>query len=52
MGGVHLHRRNGRVTSPTLMWIKALDIIMDKIRIAGIDFSQVAAISGAAQVVL
>ena len=32
------------------MWIKALDILLDKIRISGIDFSQVVAISGAGQV--
>ena len=32
------------------MWIKALDILLDKIRISGIDLSQVVAISGAGQV--
>ena len=51
VGGVHgKESRNGRITSPTLMWVKALDILMDKIRISGIDFSQVVAISGAGQV--
>ena len=51
VGGVNgKESRNGRITSPTLMWVKALDILMDKIRIAGIDFSQVVAISGAGQV--
>ena len=51
VGGVHgTASRNGRITSPTLMWVKALDILMDKIRIAGIDFSQVVAISGDGQV--
>ena len=50
-GGVHgKASKDGRITSPTLMWVKALDILMDKIRIAGIDFSQVVAISGAGQV--
>ena len=50
-GGVHgKDSRDGRITSPTLMWVKAVDMLMDKIRIAGIDFSQVAAISGAGQV--
>ena len=50
-GGVHgSNSKNGRITSPTLMWIKALDILLDKIRISGIDFSQVVAISGAGQV--
>ena len=52
-GGVHgKESRDGRITSPTLMWVKALDILLDKIRIAGIDFSQVVAISGAGQVTL
>ena len=52
-GGVHgKDSRDGRITSPTLMWVKAVDMLMDKIRIAGIDFSQVAAISGAGQVSL
>ena len=50
-GGVHgKESRDGRITSPTLMWVKALDILMDKIRIAGIDFAHVVAISGAGQV--
>ena len=50
-GGVHgSNSKNERITSPTLMWIKALDILLDKIRISGIDFSQVVAISGAGQV--
>ena len=50
-GGVNgSNSKNGRITSPTLMWVKALDILLDKIRISGIDFSQVVAISGAGQV--
>ena len=32
------------------MWVKALDMLMEKLRIAGVDFSRVAAISGAGQV--
>ena len=52
LGGVNHHQGtdDGQVTSPTVMWIKALDILLDKIRITGVDFSQVVAISGAAQV--
>ena len=38
------------VTVPTLMWIKALDMILDKLRVCGVDFSRVASISGCAQV--
>ena len=40
---------NGRVTSPTIMWVKALDLLMERIRIQGVDLSKVAAISGAGQ---
>ena len=32
------------------MWVKALDMLMDKLRVAGLDFSRVAALSGAGQV--
>lgn len=39
-----------RVTSPTIMWVKALDMVMEKIRISGIDFGQIAALSGCGQV--
>jgi xylulokinase len=32
------------------MWVKALDMLMEKLRIIGVDFAKVAAISGAGQV--
>jgi xylulokinase len=32
------------------MWVKALDMLMEKLRIVGVDFSKVKAISGAGQV--
>jgi xylulokinase len=32
------------------MWVKALDMILDRLRVCGVDFSKVAAISGSAQV--
>ncbi|XP_012268457.2 xylulose kinase isoform X2 [Athalia rosae] len=35
--------------APTLMWVKALDMILDKLRVCGVDFGKVAAISGSAQ---
>ena len=51
-GGVHgKDSKDCRITSPTLMWVKAVDMLMDKIRIAGVDFSKVAGISGAGQVI-
>ncbi|XP_039290746.1 xylulose kinase isoform X2 [Nilaparvata lugens] len=37
------------VTAPVLMWVKALDILLDKMRVCGADFSKVCALSGSAQ---
>ncbi|EZA55801.1 hypothetical protein DMN91_011506 [Ooceraea biroi] len=37
------------VVVPTLMWVKALDLILDKLRVCGVDFSKVSAVSGCAQ---
>ena len=46
-GGVHA---SGRVvTAPTIMWVKALDMLLDKLRVAGVDFGQVAGVAGAGQ---
>ncbi|CAH0752176.1 unnamed protein product [Diatraea saccharalis] len=47
-GGV-LRGENGEVTAPPLLWVKALDMVMDRLIVAGVDFSAVEAISGAAQ---
>lgn len=49
-GGVHVRGdQDCTVTAPTIMWVKALDMLMDKLRVAGADFSTIAAISGTAQ---
>ncbi|MBZ3883327.1 Xylulose kinase [Sciurus carolinensis] len=48
-GGVHVHKDRLTVTSPVLMWIQALDIILEKMKTSGFDFSQVLALSGAGQ---
>ncbi|XP_012286232.1 xylulose kinase isoform X2 [Orussus abietinus] len=49
-GGVVQKKEEPRVvTAPTLMWVKALDMILDKLRVCGVDFSKVAAVSGCAQ---
>ncbi|KAJ8976961.1 hypothetical protein NQ317_010158 [Molorchus minor] len=37
------------VTAPTIMWVKALDMLMDRLTVAGVDFSKIAALSGSAQ---
>ena len=39
----------GKVTAPTIMWVKALDLIMERIRIQGIDLSKITSLSGAGQ---
>lgn len=38
------------VTAPVLMWVKAVDMILERLRVCGADFSKVIAISGTAQV--
>ncbi|CAG05334.1 unnamed protein product, partial [Tetraodon nigroviridis] len=48
-GGVHVHGDGLTVTSPVLMWVKALDLLLDRLRRAGLNFSRVRALSGAGQ---
>ncbi|XP_036122499.1 xylulose kinase [Molossus molossus] len=48
-GGVHVHQDGLTVTSPVLMWVQALDIILEKMKASGFDFSRVLALSGAGQ---
>ncbi|XP_059123153.1 xylulose kinase isoform X1 [Peromyscus eremicus] len=48
-GGVHVHKDRLTVTSPVLMWVQALDLILEKMKASGFDFSQVLALSGAGQ---
>lgn len=38
------------VTAPVLMWVKALDILLDQLRVEGADFGKLAALSGTGQV--
>ncbi|XP_046459350.1 xylulose kinase-like isoform X2 [Daphnia pulex] len=46
-GGV---KKNGStITAPTVMWVKALDLLMDQLKITGLDFQDISAISGAGQ---
>uniref|UniRef100_A0A6A7G8W2 Xylulose kinase n=1 Tax=Hirondellea gigas TaxID=1518452 RepID=A0A6A7G8W2_9CRUS len=47
-GGV-VEGSNGSISSPVVMWIKAVDLVLDKLRVAGTDFSAVAAVSGSGQ---
>ncbi|XP_068199566.1 xylulose kinase isoform X2 [Antennarius striatus] len=48
-GGVHIHADKLTVTSPVLMWVKALDLLLDKMKKAGFDFSRVIGLSGSGQ---
>ncbi|MED6268587.1 hypothetical protein CHARACLAT_023947, partial [Characodon lateralis] len=48
-GGVHIHADKLTVTSPVLMWVKALDLLLDKMKRASFTFSQVKALSGSGQ---
>jgi hypothetical protein len=40
----------GEVTSPVRMWLEAIDLVMQRVKSAGVDLSVIAAISGAGQV--
>ncbi|KAJ0085308.1 hypothetical protein Patl1_08744 [Pistacia atlantica] len=40
---------NGRIVSPTLMWVEALDLILQKFLKSKLDFSKIAAVSGSGQ---
>ncbi|XP_077592425.1 xylulose kinase [Stigmatopora nigra] len=48
-GGVHVGADGLTVTSPALMWVKALDLLLEQMREAAVDFSRVRALSGSAQ---
>ncbi|XP_020680363.1 xylulose kinase 2 isoform X1 [Dendrobium catenatum] len=39
---------NGRIVSPTLMWVEALDVVLEKLQ-SKVDFGKVVAISGSGQ---
>jgi xylulokinase len=40
----------GEVTSPVAMWLDAIDLLMERMARAGVQFKHIAAISGAGQV--
>ncbi|KAF8275171.1 actin-like ATPase domain-containing protein [Lactarius quietus] len=40
---------DGQVTSPVAMWVEALDLILQHMKDAGVDFSRIRAVSGAGQ---
>uniref|UniRef100_A0A1D1YG88 Xylulose kinase n=1 Tax=Anthurium amnicola TaxID=1678845 RepID=A0A1D1YG88_9ARAE len=40
---------NGRIVSPTLMWVEAMDFLLEKLKMLKFDFEKVLAISGSGQ---
>ncbi|XP_057972899.1 xylulose kinase 2 [Malania oleifera] len=43
------HLVNGRIVSPTLMWVEALDLLLEKLSASRLDFGKIAALSGSGQ---
>ncbi|CAG2056155.1 unnamed protein product [Timema podura] len=48
-GGVVTSEDGHTITAPTLLWVKALDLLLDQLKLAGADYTSIAAISGTAQ---
>jgi xylulokinase len=48
-GGVHHHEDGLTVTSPPQLWVRALDILLEKMKTDGFEFSRVRGISGSGQ---
>lgn len=48
-GGVHCHQDGLTVTSPAIMWVRALDLLLERLQSNGTDFSVIAAVSGSGQ---
>lgn len=48
-GGVHHHRDGLTVTSPTILWVAALDLLLEKMRRDKCPLGRIAAISGSGQ---
>lgn len=48
-GGVHHHADGLTVTSPALMWVAALDLLLSRMQSTGFEFARVVAISGSGQ---
>ncbi|XP_062572801.1 xylulose kinase-like [Saccostrea cucullata] len=47
--GVHIHNDNVTVTAPAIMWVKAFDLLLDRMKKNGFPFHKVACISGGGQ---
>lgn len=40
----------GEITSPVAMWVDAFDLLLDRMKSEGVDFSRIAGVSGSGQV--
>ncbi|KAK6160560.1 hypothetical protein DH2020_003941 [Rehmannia glutinosa] len=40
---------NGRIVSPTIMWVEAFDLILQRLQKSGLEFGKIAAVSGSGQ---
>ena len=48
-GGVHQHEDNLTVTAPTLLWVKAFDLVLRRLKEKGLNFGCIACVSGTGQ---
>lgn len=48
-GGVHQHEDKLTVTAPTVLWIKAFDFVLQRLKEKGLEFESIACLSGTGQ---
>ncbi|XP_048468348.1 xylulose kinase isoform X2 [Rhincodon typus] len=48
-GGAHVHDDKLTVTTPVLLWVKALDILLERMKTSNFDFSKLKSLSGTGQ---
>ena len=48
-GGVHKHEDKLTVTAPALLWVKAFDLVLQRLKERGLEFGSVACVSGTGQ---
>lgn len=48
-GGVHQHEDKLTVTAPTLLWVKAFDLVLQRLKEKALEFGSIACVSGTGQ---
>lgn len=48
-GGVHKHEDKLTVTAPTLLWVKAFDLVLQRLKEKSLEFGSIVCVSGAGQ---